>query len=99
MDAYLFDLDHFHEVLGDAEQQSAAAAEGGMGPPPPHFKPMPPDLQDEHLVVDAGKRGNVARFINHSCNPNCLVQTVLTGNARWGSGVHGYGPGSCLHLC
>jgi SET domain-containing protein len=27
-------------------------------------------------VIDAGVRGNVARYINHSCRPNCYVHIV-----------------------
>jgi SET domain-containing protein len=27
-------------------------------------------------VVDAGVGGNIARFINHACRPNCYVQVV-----------------------
>lgn len=27
-------------------------------------------------VIDAGVGGNVARFINHSCSPNCYVHIV-----------------------
>jgi len=27
-------------------------------------------------VIDAGVGGNVARFINHSCRPNCYVQII-----------------------
>src|SRR5207253_3045598 len=26
---------------------------------------------DDRTIVDAGVHGNAARFINHSCNPNC----------------------------
>src|SRR5579872_6695482 len=26
---------------------------------------------DKRIVIDAGKFGNDARFLNHSCDPNC----------------------------
>ncbi|XP_023546017.1 histone-lysine N-methyltransferase ATXR7 isoform X1 [Cucurbita pepo subsp. pepo] len=31
---------------------------------------------DDGYVVDATKRGGVARFINHSCDPNCYTKVI-----------------------
>ena len=36
---------------------------------------------DEKTVIDAGVGGNDARFINHSCAPNC--ESVTTGDRVW----------------
>lgn len=40
---------------------------------------------ESDLYVDAGPAGNLARFINHSCEPNCVTRKVLVeGNTRIG---------------
>ncbi|KAM5569721.1 histone-lysine N-methyltransferase, H3 lysine-9 specific SUVH4-like [Rosa sericea] len=35
---------------------------------------------DPDYCIDAGSSGNVARFINHSCEPNLFVQCVLSSH-------------------
>jgi len=52
------------------------------------------DAQDESFyfltldttrVIDAGPRGNLARFMNHSCQPNCQTQKwTVNGDTRVG---------------
>jgi euchromatic histone-lysine N-methyltransferase len=43
-----------------------------------------PDINqtsEEHsplFVLDAGKGGNVSRFLNHSCEPNVFIQCMLS---------------------
>lgn len=31
---------------------------------------------DENRVIDATLSGGLARYINHSCNPNCVAEVV-----------------------
>src|SRR6185437_9194907 len=33
----------------------------------------------EDVIIDAGKHGGIARFTNHSCNPNCCVEKWNVG--------------------
>ena len=35
---------------------------------------MPLEKKDKNFTIDAGRHGNLARFINHSCAPNAATQ-------------------------
>jgi histone-lysine N-methyltransferase SETD1 len=37
---------------------------------------------DANFVCDATKRGNVARYINASCDPNCYTQIISINNTK-----------------
>jgi euchromatic histone-lysine N-methyltransferase len=61
------DLDHMHRHLPD-RAEPAAAARGEE------------EEEEEHFVLCARDKGNVARYINHSCEPNLYVQPILMGH-------------------
>lgn len=35
---------------------------------------------DKDTIIDAGPKGNLARFMNHSCDPNCETQKWVVNN-------------------
>lgn len=37
---------------------------------------------DENTVIDATKRGGIARFINHSCMPNCTAKIIRVEDTK-----------------
>lgn len=50
---------------------------------------------DARTVIDAGVGGNAARFINHSCNPNC--ETVMEGKRVFIEAIRTIQPGEELN--
>ena len=37
---------------------------------------------DSDYIIDATKKGNLARFINHSCDPNCYAKIIPVGTEK-----------------
>lgn len=37
---------------------------------------------DSDYIIDATKQGNLARFINHSCDPNCYAKIIPVGTQK-----------------
>jgi uncharacterized protein len=51
-------------------------------------------IVDKHIVIDAGVDGNEARYINHSCNPNC--ESVIAGKRVYIEALRRIEPGEEL---
>jgi uncharacterized protein len=51
-------------------------------------------IASNRTVIDAGVGGNDARFINHSCNPNC--ETVIEGSRVYIDAIRDIKPGEEL---
>ncbi|KAF8316408.1 SET domain-containing protein [Clavulina sp. PMI_390] len=70
-----FIYEYIGEVVKEAEfmKRMARYAQEGIR----HFYFMM--LQREQFI-DATKKGNIGRFANHSCNPNCYVAKWFVGN-------------------
>ena len=49
---------------------------------------------DDEIVIDAAVNGNDARFINHSCDPNC--DAVIEGGRIWIETIRDVEPGEEL---
>jgi uncharacterized protein len=49
---------------------------------------------DDNLLLDAGSGGNIARWINHSCDPNC--ETLIDGMRIYVEAIRDISPGEEL---
>ncbi|KAJ0692707.1 putative [histone H3]-lysine(4) N-trimethyltransferase chromatin remodeling SET family [Helianthus annuus] len=73
---YIFDIDCIQTMkgLGGRERRVGDVAMPSL--------PVQSDDKDSgpEFCIDAGTSGNVARYINHSCQPNLFVQCVLSAH-------------------
>ncbi|KAG2619590.1 hypothetical protein PVAP13_3NG122700 [Panicum virgatum] len=76
---YIFDIDCLQTIKGLDGREQRAGSELHIA-----------SLNSEHdleasqapeYCIDAGSVGNIARFINHSCQPNLFIQCVLSSHS------------------
>ncbi|UKK02953.2 hypothetical protein MACK_003054 [Theileria orientalis] len=61
------------DVIGDQREVIYSEGQGGDGS-------CYMFRLDDQLIVDATRKGNMSRFINHSCDPNCLCRIITCEN-------------------
>ncbi|UKJ89967.2 hypothetical protein MACJ_003224 [Theileria orientalis] len=61
------------DVIGDQREEIYSEGQGGDGS-------CYMFRLDDQLIVDATRKGNMSRFINHSCDPNCLCRIITCEN-------------------
>eukprot|EP00731_Ephydatia_muelleri_P023685 Em0015g1268a len=62
----------------DLQAASVGSSLSSCSPCPPRTLHMRHYFQEDHTyVMDAKRRGNLGRYINHSCSPNLFVQNVF----------------------
>ena len=70
-----FVIEYVGEVIDDNEFQRRLKAKQEAGDDAYYFLSL-----DNSRMIDAGPSGNLARFINHSCQPNCITQKWSVSN-------------------
>ncbi|CAO2829657.1 unnamed protein product [Amaranthus hypochondriacus] len=75
---YIFEIDCLH-TINEIEGRERRFGNVNVSPAitSPNIDKKTLDGTPE-FCIDAGSRGNVARFINHSCQPNLFVQCILS---------------------
>ncbi|KAK9830440.1 hypothetical protein WJX72_011758 [[Myrmecia] bisecta] len=77
-----FIVEYAGEIISEVECQSRMAEAKAKGEPHFYMMELGPSL-----IIDAREKGNIARFINSSCGPNCETQKwhdAATGEVRIG---------------
>ena len=69
-----FVIEYVGELIPMQEYRARMAANQLSGENNYHYLTI-----DSNRMIDTGPKGNMARFMNHSCDPNCITQK-LTGN-------------------
>ncbi|KAI4325106.1 hypothetical protein MLD38_030530 [Melastoma candidum] len=75
---YIFDIDCLQTMRGIGGRERRSRDESCL--PICHANQLDAKLDAPEFCIDAGSTGNVARFINHSCEPNLFVQCVLSSH-------------------
>ena len=75
------------EYVGEVVRRPVAdrrerAALDASGPNPSTYMFALDERDADSRVVDAARKGNLARFANHSCAPNCETKSVVLQNER-----------------
>ena len=64
-----FVIEYVGELITMAEYRTRMAADQAAGQENYYYLTI-----DSNRMIDAGPKGNLARFMNHSCDPNCITE-------------------------
>lgn len=73
-------MEYVGEVVSKREMARRSESYAAAGQRHFYFMTLKPDR-----IIDATRRGNISRFMNHSCAPNCETQKwIVDGRIRIG---------------
>ena len=75
-------MEYVGEVVRRPVADRRERAAGGFGDLPSTYMFALDENDADSRVVDAARKGNLARFANHSCAPNCATRSVVLANRR-----------------
>lgn len=68
--------------VADRRERAAGGCTSKAGDLPSTYMFALDENDADSRVVDAARKGNLARFANHSCAPNCATRSVVLANRR-----------------